>query len=268
MNVIANGIRLWYIESGSGYPVICIHGNGLNSDLWRHLMPNLSQRYRAIAYDLRGMGKSETPGRPGLTFTNEDHAKDLGEFLDALNIDQAAIVAHAFGAFVSMRFAIDRPEKVSAMVVVCTTAKLESPTLNALPRWVETVEKEGMEPLVGEAMVRWFAEPFRRAHPEIIELYRKMVGANPPMGYAANCRGILDYDTRKELHKIQCPTLVVTGNEDHSTPPKDHELIAERIPNARLAIVEDASHTVPEEQPGEFNRMTLEFLNQNIPSAR
>lgn len=267
MDVIANAIRIQYIESGSGYPVICIHGNGLNRDLWRHLMPELSQRYRAIAYDLRGMGKSETPGKPGLTFTVEDHAKDLEGFMDALNIEQVAIIAHAFGAFVSMRFAINRPERVSAMVVVCATAKLESSTLEALPRWIKTVEKEGMEPLIEEAMNRWFLEPFRRGHPEVIRLHREVYGANPPMGYAANCRGILYYDILGELNKIQCPTLVLAGKEDRSTPPKDHEIIAKRIPNSRLMIFPNASHTVPEEQVEEFNRMTLEFLYKNVPGS-
>ena len=99
MDIIANGIRLRYIESGSGYPVVCIPGNGLSTEMWRHLIPELSQRYRAISYELRGMGKSEAPGRRGMTYTNEDHAKDLEAFLDALNINQAAIVAHAFGGF-------------------------------------------------------------------------------------------------------------------------------------------------------------------------
>ena len=127
VDIVANGIRLQYFESGTGYPVVCIHGNGLNREMWRHLVPALSQRYQAIAYDLRGMGKSEAPGRRGVTYTNEDHGEDLEGFLDALDIDQAAFVAHAFGGFVAMRVAIDRPERVSAMVLVNTSAKMEGP---------------------------------------------------------------------------------------------------------------------------------------------
>ena len=265
MDVIANGVRLQYIESGSGYPVICMHGNGLNRDLWRHLMPELSKKYRAIVYELRGMGKSETPGKPGLTITNEEHAKDLAGFMDALNIKQAAIVAHAFGSFVSMRFAIDQPERVSAMVVTNTTAKMGGKTLEGIPQWVEIIEKEGDEPLLDRTMERWFIESFRREHPEVIKLYRGIVAANPPMGYAANFRGILQYNLLPELHKIKCPTLVVSGAEDRSTPPEDHKVIAGKIPNSKLVIVPKASHTVPEEATKEFNRLTLEFLGQNIP---
>ena len=264
MDVIANGVRLQYIESGSGYPVICMHGNGLNRELWRHIMPELSKKYRAIAYELRGMGKSESTGKLGMTVTNEVHAKDLEGFMDALNIKEAAIVAHAFGSFVSMRLAIDHPERVSAMVMANTSAKLESRTREGIPKWVEMMEKEGEEPLLEGTLERWLGESFRREHPEVIPIYRDMILDNPPMGYAANFRGILQYNIVSELHKIKCPTLVVSGADDWSTPPKDHELVAEKIPNSKLVIVPKDGHTVPEEAVEEF-RMTLEFLGQNIP---
>jgi 3-oxoadipate enol-lactonase len=264
MDIIANRTRFWYEESGKGHPVICIHGNGLNRQLWRHLAPKLSPKYRTIIYELRGMGESETVGIPGLKFSIKDHGDDLGAIMDAMGIDKAAIVAHAFGSFVSMKFAADHPERVSAMVVFCTSAKIESKTKDRLPRWVEIVEKEGMDPLIEEAMDRWFVDSFKQAHPEIIDLYREMVGANPRMGYAANCRGIIEYDIRDELARITCPTLVVTGESDRSTPPEDHRLIADRIPNCRLVVVKNASHTVPEEQPEEFNRLVLEFFSQQL----
>jgi haloalkane dehalogenase len=152
MDVIVNGVRLQYIESGSGYPVICMHGNGLNRDLWRHIMPELSNKYRAIVYELRGMGKSETPGKPGLTIKIEDHAKDLEGFMNALNIRETALVAHALGGFVSMQFAIEHPERVRAMIVACTTAKMEGRTLEGAPKWAEIIEKEGVEPLLDKTM--------------------------------------------------------------------------------------------------------------------
>ena len=262
MDVIANGIRLQYVESGSGYPVVCVHGNGLDMQTWRHLMPVLSERYRAIAYELRGMGKSEVPGRLGVTYTNEHHSKDLEELLDALDIEQAALVGHAFGGFVAMRLAMDRPERVSAMVLVNTSAKMEGPTALSAQNWAPTAETKGMGPLLDAAIDRWFVGRVKREQPEIIELYRGILAANPPMGYAANARGILKFDIRGELGQIKCPTLVVAGKQDRSTPVTDHELIADGISGSRLVVVPDSSHTVPEEQPEGFNRTTLQFLDQ------
>jgi len=109
MDAIANGIRLNYIEAGKGKAVVCLHGLGLNKDLWRHLLPLLGRSYRTVAYDLRGLGKSEAPGRRKVTHTIDLHAEDLRAFLDGLAIHQAAFVAHAYGAFVAMCFAVKHP---------------------------------------------------------------------------------------------------------------------------------------------------------------
>ena len=263
MDVIANGIRIGYVESGSGYPVVCIPGNGLTMDTFRHLLPHLSQRYRTIAYDPRGMGISETVGKRGVTASIEDHGRDLEAFLDALGIDRAAIVAHAFGSFVAMQVAIERPQRISVMVAANPSAKVSSTTA-APTRWASTVEEQGMAPIVEEAMTRWFLDEVHRDRPEVIQRYREMYANNPPMGYAANCRGIAQLDLRPGLSKIQCPTLLLAGEKDRSTPPEDSKIIADAMPNARLVVVPNTSHTVPEEQAEEFNRMTLEFLAQNI----
>ena len=265
MDVVANGVRLQYSESGSGYPVICLHGNGLTRDAWRHFLPELGRGHRAIAYDLRATGKSEAPGRRGVTFTNDDHARDLEAFMDALGIDRAALVGHAFGATVAMRVAIDRPERVAALVLVDIAARIGDKTRASLLGWAETVEREGMGPLVDAAMDRWFVQRMHRDHPETIQFYSIMYAANPPMGYAANCRGIPLFDVRDKLSLIRCPTLVVAGLEDRSVTVAEKTALAAGIPGARLVVVPDASHTVPEEQPEEFTRLTLEFLRQAIP---
>jgi len=80
MDIIANGVRLHYMDAGQGLPLILMHGLGLNVDVFRNQIPSLKQRYRVIAYDLRGMGKSEAPGRRGVTHSIELHAKDLRFF--------------------------------------------------------------------------------------------------------------------------------------------------------------------------------------------
>jgi 3-oxoadipate enol-lactonase len=228
-------------------------------------LPELEKEYRAIAYDLRAMGRSEAPGHRGVVFTNEDHADDLGALLDLLDIDQAAFVGHAFGGMVAMRLAIDHPDRVRAMVIVDTAAKMEGTTLASLPGWAKTVEREGMGPLVDETMARWFIPRIHRDQPETIQFYADMVASNPPMGYAANCRGIPSYDIGSEIGRIRCPTLIVGGNEDRSVSIAAKAALANGIPGARLAVVADASHTVPEEQPSEFNRIALEFLRQHVP---
>ena len=264
MDIIVNGARLHYIEAGNGAPVLCIHGLGLNLETWRHLFPQLRQHYRTIAYDLRGMGKSEAPGRRGVTHTLDLHADDLEALMDALKIEKGTIIAHAFGAFISMRFAMKRPERVKAVVIFSTSAMLGEPGISQALYRAAVAELDGMSPLLEGAMSRWFTKSFRLKHPEVIQFFREMLGSTPPLGYAASARAIAQMDLRPDLEKIRCPTLVVGGKEDWSTPPEGHEVIAKGIPGARLVIVQNASHTITEEQAEEFNRLTLEFLDQNI----
>jgi 3-oxoadipate enol-lactonase len=265
VDIVVRGTRLHYVEGGDGFPVILLHGNGLTHAAWRHFFPQAAKHYRTIAYDLRAMGGSEAPGRRGVVFTNEDHARDLEAFLDALGIERAALVGHAFGAMVAMRTAIDHPERVRALVIVDTAAKMEGRTLASLPGWAETVERDGMLPLVEETMDRWFIPRVHRDHPDTIRFYADMVAANPPMGYAANCRGIPQYDIGSEIGSIRAPALVIGGSDDRSVSLPSKEALARGIPGARMVVVPDASHTVPEEQPETFNRVALSFLAEHIP---
>ena len=267
VEIIINNARFQVTDSGSGVPVICIHGNGLNRDLWRHLTPLPAQKYRTVVYELRGMGESESVDQPGGKITVQDHADDLSALMEALGLEHSAIVAHGFGGFPAMQLAIDEPHRISALIMACTSARMEGATPKAIPYWIETAENVGMGPLVEAGLERWFVAPFREAHPEIMDLYREMIGNNPPLGYAANARGILEYDIRDQLFRIQCPTLLVSGEADWSTPTDDHRLIAERVSNAELVVVRNASHTVPEEQPEEFKQIVLGFLDQHVPRS-
>jgi 3-oxoadipate enol-lactonase len=268
VDVVANGSRLFYVESGvpTGFPVVLLHGNGLTHEMWRHLQPTLEAQYRVIAPHFRGMGRSEAPGRPGVTFTVEDHAADLTSLMDMLGVDRAALVGHAFGGFVALRFALDHPERVASLVLVDASAWVDGKTRDGLPRWAEKAEGEGMGVLVEPAIDRWFVPRIRDDKPTL-EFYRKMVAANPPLGYAANCRGIPQFDVRKEIGEIAAPTLVVGGAKDYSISLQQKRELADGIPGARMVVVSDASHTVPEEQPEVFNREVLAFLSQHVRSA-
>ncbi|MBM3801164.1 MAG: alpha/beta fold hydrolase [Acidimicrobiia bacterium] len=264
MNTIANGVRLHYDESGAGLPVVCLHGLGLNGGVWRNQTPVLAHRFRTIVYDLRGMGRSEAPGRRGTVHPISLHVDDLGGLFDALGIDRAILVAHAYGAFVTMQFAATYPQRVRAMVVVNTSAMMGEPGISQALFRAATAELDGMAPLLDVAMSRWFVKSFHHERPDVIQFYREMLAATPPLGYAASARAIGNMDLRPLLPKINCPTLVVAGANDWSTPPAGHALIADTIPNGKLVVVEGASHTVPEEQPDEFNRLMLEFLAQAL----
>jgi 3-oxoadipate enol-lactonase len=268
MDIVVNGTRLHYIDVGTKQPLVLLHGLGLNVDSFRNQIPSLAKQYRVIGYDLRGMGKSEAPGYRGAKYTFELHANDFEDLLGALNIDRVAIVAHAYGGMVAMQWAMKSWQRISAMILVNTTAKLGEPGISQALYRAMRAECDGMQPLLDTAMTRWFRPEVHSERPEIIQFYRELLGSTPPMGYAASARSLWDLDLLEGLAQIHCPTLVIAGEKDWATPPAHHEQIAKRIPGARLVIVKNASHTVPEEQPEEFTRLTLDFLSKAYSDGR
>ncbi|MBM4409375.1 MAG: alpha/beta fold hydrolase, partial [Chloroflexi bacterium] len=145
--------------------------------------------------------------------------------------------------------------------------RIEGTTREGLPKWADKVEREGMAGVVEAAMDRWFVQRMHRDDQATLDIYRRMVVANPPLGYAANCRGIPQFDVRDDLGRIAAPTLVMAGTEDYSISLQQKRDLAEGIPGARLVEVPDASHTVPEEQPELFNQAVAAFLREHGAQA-
>jgi pimeloyl-ACP methyl ester carboxylesterase len=119
----ANGVELYYEESGSGDPVVLVHGSWGNAGRWKRLTPLLSDGYRAIAYDRRGHSRSERP--PGQGSIHED-VEDLAGLLRGLDIAPAHVVGNSWGAIISLRCAAAHPE------LICTLAVHEPPMYGIL----------------------------------------------------------------------------------------------------------------------------------------
>ena len=120
----------------------------------------------------------------------------------------------------------------------------------------------GIGALADGAMERWFTAAFRAEHPETVAGIREQVATTPPEGYAACCEAIRDWDFRERLGSIAAPTLVIAATLDPSTPPEHGELIAQRIPGARLELIPDSAHLANVERPDVFNDALLEHLTE------
>jgi 3-oxoadipate enol-lactonase len=114
-----------------------------------------------------------------------------------------------------------------------------------------------MAAVADASMQRWFTPRFADTAP-----YRAMLMSTPAETYAGTCEALAAWDFRDRLGEIAAPTLVIAGAEDPATPPAHAELIAERIPGARLVVLEDASHFAPVEQPEAFAQAVLDHLDR------
>ena len=196
----------------------------------------------------------EHPGHGGAPVPQLAGLRDLAARAVAqAESERFSFVGVSLGGAVGMQIALDAPERLDRLVLVCTSARFGEPQ-----SWREraaTVREEGLEAIVDAVLERWFTREF--AH---TRRYREMFLGTDREGYARCCDALAHWDARGQLGAIAAPTLVVSGGDDPSTPPEHGELIAQRIPGARHVIVPGARHLASVERAPEVNRLLREHL--------
>jgi 3-oxoadipate enol-lactonase len=240
---------------------VLVHGLGLDHRMWERQTPALvAAGHRVIACDLPGHGAADRPGRAGSAYTTADLAASLVGVLEEAEVSRGVLVGFSLGGGVALQVALDRPERVSALALVDTTAWSGPDAVARFGQRAAAVEAEGVEVLVQPAIERWFTPEFVAAHPEIVGRYAAWIGENDAPGYAAVCRSLATLDLRPRLGEIRCSTLVVVGDRDQATPVAMAETLAAGIAGATLRILGPAGHLVTEERWAELNAALLAFL--------
>ena len=236
-----------------GLPVVVLLGSlGTTLDVWEPQLAALTRTHRVLRLDTRGHGRSPVVRGP---CTIEELPADVLMTLDREAVATASFVGCSLGAMIAMRIAVDQPQRVDRLAVLCTSARLADPRL-----WLEraaTVRAEGPGALADAVMARWFSPA---ADPELVARHRGMVASTPAEGYSACCEALSILDLLDDLPRISAPTLAVAGELDPSTPPAHLREIACRIPGARLVELPGARHLVHVERPDEVNRLLVQHL--------
>ena len=222
-------IELHCEEAGEGEPLVLLHGNGEDGTYFAHQIKHFSQRFRVLALDTRGHGRSPRGEAP---FTIRQFACDLLSFLDARGIERTHLLGFSDGGNIALVFALAHPERVGKLV-------LNGANLNA--RGVKRSVQAPIE--LGYRTARLFARfsAKARANAEMLGLMVDDPNVAP-----------------EELAALAAPTLVIAGENDMIR--EDHtRLIARSIPNARLALV-PGDHFVAAKNPEAFNREVERFL--------
>ncbi|WP_262296998.1 3-oxoadipate enol-lactonase [Microvirga sesbaniae] len=254
-----NGIVLHVQELGRSDGPALVFVNSLGSDvrIWQDVVPAFADRYRIILYDKRGHGLSDAPPAP---YTIDDHTDDLIALLDHLGLDRAAFVGLSVGGMIGQRIAVRASERVRALVLCCTAAKIGTPE-----SWAEritAVEDGGIEPIADAVLQRWFTPLFRETRADEVAGWRNMLVRTPDHGYAGTCAAIRDADLRPDAGRIAAPTLCVAGDQDGSTPADVVKGTADLIPGARFALIDGAGHIPCVEQPAALSRLIGHHLQE------
>jgi 3-oxoadipate enol-lactonase len=236
-------------------PLILSNSLGANLHMWDPQAEALAERFRLVRYDTRGHGGSPVPDGP---YTIDHVGQDALALLDHLEIERAHWVGLSLGGMTGMWLAINAPERLDRLVLLCTSAKLGPPE-----NWREraqTVRAQGTEAVAEAGVGRWLTERFCAEHPDTAAWLRDMIEATPDSGYAACCAVIEHMDLTPGLAGITAPTLVIAGAQDPATPPEHAERIAGAVPGARLEVLDPAAHLANVEQPEAVTRLILDHL--------
>lgn len=262
-----DGSRLRLIDSGSGTPVVFIHGIGASLYTWRHTLPPvLGAGYRVVAFDNRGFGFSDQPAHG---YRNTDYVRLVVALLDSLGIASAVLVGHSMGGEIAAEVALAHPDRVRGLVLIGAAGYgIRWPGALRVARW----------PFVGAVAMtfrgRWFTErilrstysdPARVTEGDIDQYYAPV----PQKGFGRALRGVLrefrfDSLGGGRLARVQAPTLILWGDSDRWISVRDGTRFARELPRSEFILIARTGHDAPEESPDEVNRLLLSFLKEGL----
>jgi len=259
-----NAITLFYECTGSGSPLMLIHGLGSSGDDWAFQRDELSRRHTLILPDLRGSGRSAKPDGP---YSIAQFAADLWGLLDALAIDSADLLGFSLGGAVAIEMALLRPTRVRRLILCNALANYRTDT------WRKWFEAHAQVTLVRAIGLRRTARLVaRRLFPRDDQAPKRqrvvdVLGANERRAYLATIRALIGWSALDRLHALQAPTLIIAAEHDY-TPLADKRAEMRHFPQAQLVAIAGSRHGTPFDATERFNACVLDFLSAADAAVR
>lgn len=251
------GVRIYWDEQGHGEPVFLIMGLGYTSHMWYRMRPILAAQYRTVAFDNRGVGRSDVPPGP---YSIALLASDAAAVLDAAGVKSAHVVGISMGGMIAQEFALQYPERVRSLILGCT-APGGPAAIRAEQEAIDLLKARDMTPVqMAEAAVPFIYDVGTPRARVDEDLAVRRPWFPRPEGYAAQLQAIFSWEAYSRLPRIAAPTLVIHGESDRLIPAANAKLIADRIPGAKLVMIPHASHLFITDQPEAALHALLGFL--------
>lgn len=255
---------LYVEERGSGFPLLLIQGLGYASWAWRFQWAAFAPRWRTIAFDNRGTGRSSKPPGP---YSIDLLADDAADLLHSLGVEQAHVLGLSMGGYISQTLALRHPELVRSLVLAGTGPG--EPTHVPVPEdtlseWLAHAHL-APEEYARATMHLSYSPGWTTEHAELFEelLAARLEFPTPREAWRAQYDACVRFvEEGLPIEQIQAPTLVVHGDRDRVVPLSNGQAIARRIPRAELLILDGCGHVVPIEEPDRFNEAVVSFLQR------
>ena len=258
---LKQGYEMHYLEHGSGPAVVFVHGSGPGVNAYSNFFPNYralaAAGFRCVLPDMIGFGWSSKPD--DIDYTLELFVPALREFLDLLKIERCVLVGNSLGGAISMKLAIDHPERVEKLIVMG-------------PGGIETRETyfkmPGIQKMVSQFVGSGFDRPGLRRLLELLaydpntisdELLEQRFNILQTQPKAVLARMSIT-DLTPELGKLRGPLLGFWGVEDQFCPASGYEKILRAVPDSRFIMYSRCGHWAMIERAEDFNRNAIEFL--------
>ncbi|MCF8121723.1 MAG: alpha/beta hydrolase [Desulfarculaceae bacterium] len=256
-----DGYRLYYETHGQGFPLVLIRGLGSNMEHWYEQVPAFSRDYQVITFNNRGIGRSSAPALP---WSIKQMAGDVAALIEGVAGGRAHVLGISMGGMIAQELALAWPQRVAGLVLTathCGGAHKVMPTDETMELFAKMVNGTTVaEQMEGRKAL--FSLETLDNRPEVLERYTQVAAAYacPPEVMQGQWEAIQEFDTYERLPQISAPTLVLAGADDRLVPQGNADILAERIPGAKLVLIPQAGHQLVIEEPRQTNAAVLKFL--------
>ncbi len=238
-------------------PVVLVHPVGLDLTYWGAQVEALCDDHDVVAYDLPGHGAS--PGSPA-DWTLDQAAEVLARVVRSTGDEGAHLVGLSVGGMISQALALAQPALVRSLTLIDTAAAFAEEGRAGMRARAKMAREGGMRAVLPSTLQRWFTPETVARRPDLIDRVTKTLLADDPLVHAAMWDMISALDLVAQLHRVSCPTLILVGEHDPSSPPAAARVLQENIAGARMHVIPDASHMAPLEKPDAINGYLKDFL--------
>ena len=259
---VLNETELCYEDLGEGEPLVLVPGFASGAWSWEWQIKGLSDGFRLIAFDPRGVAASKL--RDGAQVSISKIADDIAELLGELRIDAAHILGISFGGFVAQEFALRYPGKLKKLILASTSfggPRHVAPAIEVLASFASTDGLNSSD-RIRKYLTTAFSMEFVREHEDAVNRFCTLRELNtvPEDVYRQQLASAMEFNADGRVGGITAETLVLTGDEDTVVPPANSRNLAEAIPGARLRTIDGGGHMAFVERAREFNTIVREFL--------
>lgn len=253
-----NRTQIHFADQGNGPAIVLVHGFPLNHAMWKRQVEALSKRFRVIAMDVRGFGRSAPTG----PFTIETIADDVHALAEHLKLGTFVLGGLSMGGYVVLAYAGKYPATLRGLMLVDTRAEADSaPVKENRDKMIATARQQGARPISDAMLGRLIPEATAKSRADLVGELRQMMESCAPEAIAHALEAMRDRpDYVSSLAGIAVPTLILSGELDAITPPEVMKVLHDNIPRSQFAIIPGSGHMSPMEQPNAVTREMERFL--------